>query len=397
MAGAPAMAVSGVLSRADAYARADALTTLGRKMFFDPSLSASHALACASCHAPSAGFSPADAAPIRLGGPHLDQPGVRAVPSLTYIEVTPAFTEHEFDGEEEGDPSVDNGPTGGLDWDGRADRGRDQARFPLLAPNEMANASPAAVVASVRAAPYAGEVRALSGGGDDAALFRTVVAALEAFEQDPATFYPYTSKFDAYLAGKATLSDAEARGLKLFEDENKGNCASCHRSQVDATGTPPQFTDYGMIALGLPRNRAIPANKDPNYYDLGLCGPYRTDFAGEADYCGLFKTPSLRNVARRKTFFHNGAFTSLRDAVAFYVYRDVQPERFYPRRADGSVAIYDDLPERYRQNLNQDPPFGGKPGDRPALTEAEIDDVVAFLKTLDDGYQPPHAGGSSSR
>lgn len=379
----------GGMSREAAFARAAALSALGRRMFFDPTLSASHQMACASCHAPSNGFSPANAAPVQMGGPKLDRPGVRAVPSLTYIEATPAFTEHEFDGEDEGDPSVDNGPTGGLNWDGRADRGRDQARIPLLAPNEMANESSAAVVAAVRAAPYAAEVAALAGAKDDATLFRTIVAALEAFEQDPATFYPYTSKFDAYLLGKAELTAQEARGLKVFEDEDKGNCASCHRSQRDANGTLPQFTDYGLIAIGLPRNMAIPANADPSYFDLGLCGPYRTGFADKPDYCGLFKTPSLRNVAKRRSFFHNGVFHDLREAVAFYVYRDVEPERFFPRRADGAVAIHNDLPERYWDNLNQDPPFGGKPGGRPRLTEAEIDDVVAFLKTLDDGYFEP--------
>lgn len=385
------------LSRAAAFRRAADLDALGRKLFFDAGLSASGSLACASCHVPENGFSPANAAPVQSGGRKLDQPGTRNVPSLTYLQATPQFNEHEFDSEEEGDASVDNGPTGGLTWDGRADRGRDQARIPLLAANEMANASPADVAAAVRAAPYAVEAEALAGGKDDDALFRTVLEALEAFEQDQPTFYAYTSKYDAYLAGKATLTEQEARGLKLFEDPDKGNCASCHLSQRDGNDTPPQFTDYGLIALGLPRNMAIPANRDPSYFDLGLCGPYRTDFRDRPDYCGLFKTPSLRNVARRRSFFHNGVFRNLRDAVAFYVYRDVQPERFFPRKADGTVAIYDDLPEQYWANLNQDPPFGGKPGDRPALTESEIDDVVAFLKTLTDGYSPDADGAMAQK
>lgn len=385
------------LSRADAFRRAAALDALGHKLFFDPSLSASKAQSCASCHAPATGFSPGNAAPVQFGGPALDQPGTRAVPSLTYLQATPQFNEHEFDSEEEGDASIDNGPTGGLTWDGRADRGRDQARIPLLAPNEMANASPAAVVAAVRAAPYAKEVEALAGGSGDDALFRTVLDALEAYEQDQPTFYPYTSKYDAYLGGKATLTEQEARGLKLFTDPDKGNCDSCHLSRRDGNDTPPQFTDYGLIALGLPRNMAIPANKDPAYFDLGLCGPYRTDFKDRPDYCGLFKTPSLRNVARRKSFFHNGIFHDLRDAVAFYIYRDVQPQRYFPRRPDGTIAIYDDLPERYWDNINQDPPFGGAIGDTQALTESEIDDIVAFLKTLNDGYSPAADGAVAAQ
>jgi cytochrome c peroxidase len=153
-------------------------------------------------------------------------------------------------------------------------------------------------------------------------------------------------------------------------------------------GTPPQFTDYGMIALAVPRNPEIPANADPAYYDLGLCGPLRTDFLGRADYCGLFRTPTLRNVATRKAFFHNGVFHSLKDVVAFYATRDTDPGRWYPRRADGSTAIYDDLPERYSGNINIDPPFGGKPGDAPRLDDNEIDDIVAFLATLTDGWKP---------
>ena len=115
----------------------------------------------------------------------------------------------------------------------------------------------------------------------------------------------------------------------------------------------------------------------------------RTDLAGRDAYCGLFRTPSLRNVALRKTFFHNGLVHSLREAVAFYVERDTQPEKWYPRRSDGTVAKFDDLPSAYLTNVNTDAPFGGKPGDRPALSPSEIDDIVAFLRTLTDGYSPP--------
>ena len=118
----------------------------------------------------------------------------------------------------------------------------------------------------------------------------------------------------------------------------------------------------------------------------GLC--LITDFKGEADYCGLFKTPSLRNVALRQTFMHNGFFHSLRKVVDFYATRDTNPEKWYPRKADGTIDIDNDLPETYRANLNTDPPLGGKPGDKPALNDQEIDDIVAFLGTLTDGWKP---------
>jgi cytochrome c peroxidase len=387
-----AAAGPGPLSRAEAKARAVALANLGQRMFFDPSLSASGKLACASCHNPAHGFGPANALDVQIGGPGMDQPGLRAAPSLTYLQADPQFSEHFFDNEDEGDESVDNGPTGGLMWDGRADRAEGQVRLPLTSPFEMANADAAAVAAKLKAAPYAGDLRALFGAAvldDPEAALDAAGQALAAFEQTPALFYPYSSKYDAYLAGKATLTAEEMRGLKAFEAEDKGNCASCHISEPANDGEPPQFTDFGLIALGVPRNPRLASNRDPDYFDLGACGPLRTDLAGRDEYCGLFRTPSLRNVALRQTFAHNGFFHSLRDVVAFYATRDTDPGRWYPKEAGGTVEKYDDLPKRYWANLNTDPPFGGKPGDQPPLSDADIDDIVAFLGTLTDGYLAP--------
>src|SRR6185437_6453474 len=122
----------------------------------------------------------------------------------------------------------------------------------------------------------------------------------------------------------------------------------------------------------------------------GLCGPLRTDLRDRPEYCGLFRTPSLRNVATRQVFYHNGLFHSLKEAVAFYVERDTDPSKWYPRNPDGSVRKYDDLPAQYHKNINIEPPFGEQPGNRPVLTDAEIDDIVAFLQTLTDGYRPQH-------
>jgi cytochrome c peroxidase len=378
------------MSRAEAYRQAAALEALGQALFFDPILSGSGKESCSTCHVPGRGFAPANALPVQFGGPDMKLPGTRAAPSLTYLQATPQFTEHYFDSEDEGDASIDNGPTGGLTWDGRADRPREQAKIPLLSANEMANPDEAALVTRVAGSKYAAPLKAIYGRDvfvDPGSAFTGIASAIEAFQQDAKLFYPYTSKYDAYLHGTAKLTDREAHGLALFNDETKGNCASCHISDVRGDGTPPQFSDFGMIALGVPRNPNIPANKDPSYFDLGLCGPLRTDFKGEADYCGLFKTPSLRNVALRQTFMHNGFFHDLRTVVDFYATRDTNPEKWYPRRADGTIDIDNDLPAAYRANLNTDPPFGGKPGDKPALNDAEIDDIVAFLGTLTDGYK----------
>jgi cytochrome c peroxidase len=93
---------------------------------------------------------------VQLGGKDMRRPGLCNVPSLTYLQAGPAFTEHFFEADEEGDSSIDNGPTGGLTWDGRTDRGREQARVPLLSPFEMANKGPDAVIMRARDAGYGG-------------------------------------------------------------------------------------------------------------------------------------------------------------------------------------------------------------------------------------------------
>jgi len=357
------------------------LVELGRKLFSDPVLSASGRMSCATCHDPARAYGPPNDRAVQLGGLDGKRPGARMVPSLRYLYALPAFTEHTLDNE---DDTLDQGPTGGFTWDGRGVTRHDQARMPLFSPFEMANPDIETLVRRVRAAPIAAAMKTAFGDdvldSPDVGL-HAITLALENFEQSPPDFQPFDSKYDAYLQKKAQLSPAEERGLRLFNDQRKGNCAICHISRW--SDRPPMFTDFGFIALGVPRNRDIPANADPKHFDLGLCGPIRTDLADHEDYCGKFRAPSLRNVALRRRFMHNGYFRSLTDVVRFYAERDLQPAKFYPRGKP-----YDDLPPAYRANLNRDPPFDRKPGDKPALTEAEIADIVTFLGTLTDGYRP---------
>ena len=351
------------------------LTALGRAIFFDAELSPSGAVSCASCHDPRHAYGPPDADVLKLG--------FRAAPSLRYLSSLPPFSEHFFDND--GDDSVDLGPTGGHTWDGRAASAHEQARLPLLSPDEMGGPSVTAVAARLRVAPYAAQLHALFGASifeRPEAAFDAALMALEVFQQSPQDFYPFKSRFDAVLRGQAKLSEPEARGLALFNDTAKGNCASCHLSDIRPDGAFPLFTDFGHIAIGVPRNAEIKANADPRFVDLGLCGPLRTDLAAHPEYCGRFRTPSLRNVALRQRFFHNGAVHTLEDAVRFYVQRDTEPARWY-----GAAGELDELPATYRANLNTEPPFGGARGARPVLNEAEIADIVAFLKTLTDADQ----------
>jgi len=393
---APAVAPAGQpQTRAQVFEGVKQMTALGKQLFFDPSLSGSGKLACASCHSAEHAFGPPNALSVQLGGDDMHRTGFRAVPSLKYLRGIPPFSEHFHDSPDEGDESIDAGPTGGLTWDGRVDTRDAQARIPLTSPFEMSS-SPARVAKAVRAAPYADAFRHAFGDrvlADDQATFGAVLRALDAFQQQPALFDPYTSKYDAYLAGHVQLTPAELHGLQLFNDEKKGNCASCHVSQRTLEGGPPQFSDFGLIAIAVPRNRALPVNRDPRFHDLGACGPERTDLKGRDEFCGLFRTPSLRNVALRKTFFHNGVYHSLEDVMRFYVERDIHPEKFYPV-VHGKVQIYDDLPKRYWPNINREPPFDRKRGDAPALNAAEIKDVIAFLGTLTDGYQPAAASAA---
>ena len=372
------------------------LTDLGRRIFFDASLSASGRMSCASCHDPAHAYGPPNALSVQLGGPALDRPGPRATPSLRYLETLAPFSEHHHDND--GDDSIDAGPTGGHMWDGRAGSAHAQAGMPLLSPDEMANASVEDVAHKLAASGYAAQMREAFGAGvfDSAqAAFAAAGLALETFQQSPADFYPFSSKYDAVLRGRAKLSAAEARGLAAFNDERRGNCAACHISSVTADGAFPLFTDFGHVALGVPRNRELPANADPAHHDLGLCGPLRTDLADHPEYCGLFRTPTLRNVALRGAFFHNGRFHSLEEVVRFYAQRDTRPARWYPRDAAGRVRKFDDLPAAYHANVNMEPPFGGRPGGTPSLSDAEVRDIVAFLKTLTDAdLQRPAPVGS---
>ena len=374
-----------------ALARAAAIASLGRQLFVDPKLSASGRMSCATCHDPANHFAPSNDLPVQKGGVRLDQSGTRASLALTYSATTPFFTEHYYESEDEGDESLDQGPTGGRTWDGRVNRARDQAAIPLLARNEMANNDEAAVVDRVARAPYAPQMRKLYGADIFKDIHRAFLAigdALETYQEIPAEFSPFTSKYDAFLRGQVRLTPKEARGLAAFNDPARGNCDHCHKSRLSPSGTLPMFTDYGFIAVGVPRNDKIPANADPNYFDLGACGPLRKDLANRPEFCGLFKAPSLRNVATRRSFYHNGVFHTLEEAVAFYATRDTNPERWYPVDSDGKARKFNDLPAQYQRNINFEPPFDRQPGQPPALSDQDIRDIVAFLRTLTDGFDP---------
>lgn len=397
-----------------------AMAQLGERLFHDEQLSGSGRMSCASCHNPAFAYGPVGRSPVMMGGPNMSTPGSRAVPSLRYLYTQPPFTIG---------PDIETGtdtpvpmaqqaqaasgqvralktaqapqaaasnpvPQGGLFWDGRADTLEQQINGPLFNPAEMDGGTVQEVARKLASGPYAADFERLFGRGVfenagmavDEAMF-----AIGRYEIEDPAFHPFTSKYDAWLQGRARLTRAELAGYLLFNDPAKGNCAACHLDQPTRGGRPPLFTDHQYEALGVPRNPAIPANRDPHYYDLGICGPYRTDMRTQTQYCGMFLTPTLRNVTLRRVFFHNGVFHDLTQVLDFYVDRDIHPGLFYPRDAAGQAVEYDDLPRQYRANVDKvDAPLNRRPGDPPALTPAEIRDVIAFLGTLTDGYTTSH-------
>jgi cytochrome c peroxidase len=358
---------------------------VGEKIFFDRSLSASGQLACATCHDPAYAYASPSGLAVELGGPALSLPGTRAVPSLRYKDYTPPYA----DIADNPDGISAPGPGGGFTWDGRAATLADQARIPLLAPNEMANASEADVVNKLRNSAYADLFRAAFGTNvfDSTSLaFQSALDALEAYQLEDDDFHPYTSKFDLYAGNKigGDLTPSEMRGARVFADPNKGNCFACHFAGPGVNGSSDLFTDFTYAALGVPRNPEIPSNSDPRYFDLGICSRPDHPLPDSAQYCGMFKTPTLRNVASRKVFFHNGKMKSLREVLRFYNTRDTAPELWYPV-VDGVVQKFDDLPPQYRGNIDTQAPLDGRPtGSTPPMTEQDLDDLEAFLDTLTD-------------
>ena len=401
-------------------ANADGLSQaglLGKQLFFDKSLSASGAQSCATCHDPKHAYGPPNGLAVQLGGPGMDQHGTRAVPSLRYKEYTPPFADLLDNPDGVSAP----GPGGGFAWDGRAKTLAEQARLPLLSALEMANGSAAAVVLRVLASPSAALFRQLFVGDpnrDPEAALDTIGNALQAFQLEDASFHPYSSKYDLYVGNKigGTLTPAEVRGMKLFSDANRANCTSCHFPGAGLNGSSAMFTDYSFEAIGVPRNAGLPVNADSGYFDLGVCGPARADHAPSPGtpntFCALFKTPTLRNAATRSTFFHNGVVHSLEQALRFYNTRDTRPELWYPtvlgkakvtndanfptyglittQYVGGKVQKFDDVPAGYVANIDKQMPLDGrKAGAAPPLTEQNLADLLCFLDTLTDDYQPP--------
>jgi cytochrome c peroxidase len=347
---------------ADQQANFTAKERLGKLLFFDTTLSTPPGQSCASCHSPDAGFGdPGQQLPVSRGAHH-DRFGNRNDLTAAYAAFIPPL---QFDEDE-------NIWVGGLFWDGRAADLAEQAKGPPLNPLEMANPDVETIAGAIRSADYRDlflEVFGQNALDDAAGAFDLMADAIAAYEAT-SEVNPFNSKYDLFLAGEIQLSEQELRGMDLYDSETKGNCAACHPRQRGSDGSSPLFTDHTYDNLGVAKNPespfySLPAEFNPDgvdYVDLGL-GAVVNDPAMN----GLFRVPTLRNVAVTPPYMHNGIFKTLYQVVAFYNSRDVTQ---WP-------------PPEWPDNVNRDE-LGNL-----GLTPWEIEDIVAFLNTLTDGYRAP--------
>ena len=306
---------------------------LGMKLFFDPRLSADGTVACASCHNPDRAFT--DGRPTTVG--FKGRVGQRNAPTI----LNALYNKKQF-------------------WDGRAKTLEDQAAMPITNPSEMGQPNLDAAVAKVAAIPEYQEAFQKVFGQPPNGL--DLVRAIASYER---TLISFDSPFDHFIAGdQNAINDAAKRGWVLFN--TKTHCARCHAAvNMDVT----YFTDFRFhnIGIGILRHnvvqmaqkaeRIIEKNDLPAIdraaiqADLSVLGRFLVT-RKEADIAA-FKTPNLRNVMVTAPYFHDGSQETLWDVMDHY------------NKGNGvkNPWLDDDI-----QPL--------------ALTEQDIDDVVAFLASL---------------
>jgi cytochrome c peroxidase len=360
---------------------------LGRTIYFDASFSNPSGMqSCSSCHLPQQGFvgfgdmpSGLSSRGFRMGmgeGAVAGAFGGRKPPSAAYATFAPAFT---FD-------PINEEFTGGLFWDGRAtgsvtgEPAGDQAIGPFLNKVEHNMPGPDAVLGIIaNSKKYRdlwkkawGTEISLATQADIDMNYKRIGLAIAAYEGS-AEVNQFSSKFDAVQKNQATFTTLEQQGLDLFI---QAECDNCH--VIDPVGAiPALFTDYGYANIGLPRNTAFLnlMGKDPLTVDGGLGERLANSTdpairAAAVNEMGSFKTPTLRNVARgegNRRYMHNGVFSSLKEVVHFYNTRDRDPIWGEPE---------------FPQTMNQ------RRVGNLGLSGAEEDAIVAFMRTLTDGWKP---------
>jgi cytochrome c peroxidase len=418
------------------------ITLLGKLIYFDKNLSVNRNEACVFCHMPEAGFTGGVSS---LNGTTGSYPGSvrtrfsnRKPMSHVYATYAPVLHYNQLQGDF----------VGGNFWDMRATGLRlnnpaaEQAQGPPLNPVEMGMPDSACIVYRLSQRPYRALAEKIWGSQAFALHWPTNIGracntpgpapvsdpspvhlsavergwsnrTFDQFAEAVATFEAstdlnsFTSKYDYVLAGKAKFTPDEETGYALFRSAAT-HCNECHRD--GGPGEEPLFTDFTASNLGVPRNPGLPFYKEntpdrfgytanssgPTYIDLGVGGFLRRGlqlsealnpnsqwgkFAPAFD--GKFKTPTLRNVDMRpspnfvKAYMHNGYLKSLKEVVHFYNTRDALPV-CKPNDPGEKVSCWP--PPESSQNENK------KQLGNLHLSGLQENQIVAFLKTLTDGY-----------
>ena len=247
---------------------------LGRRLYYDPSLSLDGTISCASCHAPQFAFS--DHRPVSEGVGK--KTGTRHAPTV----INSAYFTVQF-------------------WDGRAPTLEEQAKGPMANPVEMAHTLDGVVKRLQADAKYPDLFK--KAWGTDQITIDMVAKSIASFER---TVVAGDSPFDRFYYGhdSKALSPEAQRGLRIFINAKKGNCAVCHTIDKDYA----LFTDNKFHNLG------VGADTKGELNDVGRYAVTKVD-----SDMGCFKTPSLRNLANRGRYMHDGSFPSVKDALAHYI------------------------------------------------------------------------------
>lgn len=425
-------------TRSAALDRSQEITLLGKLIFYDKELSVKRNEPCAFCHMPETGFtgpvSALNQTTVAYPGSIRTRFSGRKPQSHTYANYSPVLHYNPQQGDF----------VGGQFWNMRATGLRlnsalaEQAQDPPLDPTELGLIDPACMVYRMSVRPYRSMAERLWGAqafavhwpanaeavcdrpgpaphtdplslhlravdrGIAQTTFDRIAESIAAFESSPKVT-PFSAKYDYVMAGNAQFTAEEKAGYELFRSKAT-HCNECHRD--GGPGEEPIFTDFTGSNLGLPRNPALPfyqenspdkygftANPDGvKYLDPGVGGflssplnPNREWASMANSFLGKFKTPTLRNVDKRpnagfvKAYMHNGYLKSLKEVVHFYNTRDALP-KCKPGDPGEKVTCWPAPENPATINRKQ-------LGDLK-LSDKQEDLLVAFLKTLTDGYLP---------
>ncbi|MEZ4858964.1 MAG: cytochrome c peroxidase [Flavobacteriaceae bacterium] len=265
---------------------------LGKKLFFDPILSANNTQSCADCHSPQSGFSDARRFSVGING------------SLGTRNSMPLH-------------NLAWNYTGKFFWDGRVNSLEEQIFEPVTNPIEMANTWPNAVASLQNTTVYPPLFEAAFG-----TITIDSIKVSKAIAQFVRTLVSANSRFDQFQRGEIDLTPSEANGLSVFLDESRGDCFHCHGNPLNPLWADNIFHNNGL---------------DEFFTDKGL-----SNATGDPRDDGKFKSPSLRNLAFTAPYMHDGRFATLEEVINHYSEGLVYSETIDPlmkKVAEGGVQL----------------------------------------------------------